>query len=181
MQPNHSHRYQPSDYRYGTVPTIPDTPAELLTPARKPRRPRWPIWLFAAAAVMLLLGAVAAINADVESGRLSGPRTVTSAGPAGFTTVPTNAPTTPPKPPKAAPAAITVSDGTWSVSDEIKPGTYTTTADGSCYWARLRNFDGELDSIITNGLLNDGARGRMTIKNTDAGVELTGRCTWTRK
>lgn len=75
----------------------------------------------------------------------------------------------------------TVGDGTWEVGAEVQPGTYTVTSDGYCYWARLKNFDGELDSIITNGNLDPGARGRVTVRKSDKGIELAGGCTWKRK
>jgi hypothetical protein len=80
--------------------------------------------------------------------------------------------------PAAKPKGLT--EGTWEVPGEVKPGTYTTTADGSCYWARLAAFDGELGSILSNGNLNPGQRGRLTVKASDKGVELRGDCTWTR-
>lgn len=70
--------------------------------------------------------------------------------------------------------------GTWEVPGEVKPGTYTTTADGRCYWARLKGFDGDLESILANGNLKPGERGRLTVKQSDKGVELTGDCVWVR-
>lgn len=82
---------------------------------------------------------------------------------------------------KVAPKPVTIEDGTWEIGSEVKPGTYTTTADGHCYWARLKDFDGGLFSIIANGNLADGQRGRITIRKSDAGIELNGDCVWTRK
>ena len=82
-------------------------------------------------------------------------------------------------PAKKAPG---LGDGTYTVPGEVRPGTYVTTvpADAiNCYWARLRNMDGELEGIITNGNLAPGARGRFTVKATDKGVQLTGGCRWT--
>lgn len=79
------------------------------------------------------------------------------------------------------PVARSWGDGTWAVVGEIKPGTYVTTArEGGCYWARVKDFDGSLDSIIANGNLDQGAHGRVTVKKTDKGVEFTGGCVWTR-
>jgi hypothetical protein len=74
-------------------------------------------------------------------------------------------------------------DGTWAVGSDIKPGTYVTSRNTGlgCYWARLRNFDGELNSIIANGDLATGANGRFTVKRTDKGVELSGGCVWVRE
>lgn len=72
----------------------------------------------------------------------------------------------------------TIGAGTWEVGTEVKPGTYLATAAENCYWARLKNFDGDLDSIITNGNLAAAQRGRITIKKTDKGLELSGDCIW---
>lgn len=73
-----------------------------------------------------------------------------------------------------------VGSGVWRVPEEVKPGVYAANvpADGSCYWARLRGFDGELSSILANDNLRAGTRGRLTIKKSDKGVEFTGDCTW---
>lgn len=90
---------------------------------------------------------------------------------------------------EAAPAAkpaskkatgATITGGTWTVPDEVKPGTYTTTADGTCGWARLKSFDGDLDAIVANGYIKDGQRGRLVVKKTDKGLQLIGDCAWTR-
>lgn len=85
---------------------------------------------------------------------------------------------------KAAKKPAGIGDGQHAVGDDIKPGTYTTTVgDDSfgCYWARVKNFDGELDSIISNGNLAAGAKGRVVVKKTDGGIEFNGGCTWVKK
>lgn len=80
--------------------------------------------------------------------------------------------------------AVELRSGTWKVPTEIKPGTYVTTAGtgllGGCYWARVKSFDGEMNSLIANGLVEAGSRGRFTVKASDKGVELTGDCVWTK-
>jgi hypothetical protein len=81
-------------------------------------------------------------------------------------------------PPAAKKQPGTVDSGTWKVGAEVKPGTYLATAETHCYWARLRNFDGELTSIIANGNLEPGQRGRLTVKSTDKGLEVNGDCLW---
>ena len=56
-----------------------------------------------------------------------------------------------------------VGDGQHAVGVDIKPGEYVTTVPASglgCYWARVKDFSGELNSIIANGNLEVGARGR---------------------
>jgi len=70
-------------------------------------------------------------------------------------------------------AANTFTDGIYLVGEDIKPGTYrgTVTSDMG-YWARLRNTDGGLDSIIANGLPSGPFV--LTIKSSDNAVELKG-------
>jgi hypothetical protein len=80
--------------------------------------------------------------------------------------------------PKAKPKSVEVTAGTWSVPGEVKPGTYVTTGVGHCYWARLKDFDGGFESIIANANLDDGERGRLTVKASDKGLELRGDCKW---
>ena len=41
-------------------------------------------------------------------------------------------------------------DGMFEVGKDIQPGTYQASGN-LCYWARLNNASGELDSIIANG------------------------------
>jgi hypothetical protein len=81
---------------------------------------------------------------------------------------------------RPTPAPTTVGPGTWAVPAEVHPGTYITTAPAHCYWARLSSTDGELASIIANENLPPGARGRITIKKTDAAIKLDGPCIWQR-
>jgi len=77
-----------------------------------------------------------------------------------------------------------LSDGVWKVGLEIEPGTYTTIVPNNtpgCYWGRLKNFLNEKSSVIAQGLLIQGARGRVTIKASDVGVEFTGECVWEKE
>lgn len=72
-------------------------------------------------------------------------------------------------------AANTFTDGIYLVGEDIKPGTYrgtVTSSMGTGYWARLRDTDGGVNSIIANGL--PGGPFVLTIKPTDKAVELTG-------
>jgi hypothetical protein len=83
----------------------------------------------------------------------------------------------------AAKKAAGIGDGTYEVGKNLKAGKYVTTvpADAlNCYWARLKNFDGDpITSINANGNLAPGAKGRITVKASDAGVEFSGGCRWT--
>jgi hypothetical protein len=146
--------------------------------AAPPKRKRrlWP-WLLAAAVALLCgIGGLA-----VAAGNAAKPVTAKAVDIAAAASSRATAPAA--KTPAKAPAkaeAVTVGAGSWEVGSEVKPGTYTTTAQDYCYWARLKGFDGDLDSIIANGNLDAGQRGRITVKAGDKGLELTGDCTWKR-
>jgi hypothetical protein len=80
------------------------------------------------------------------------------------------------KPP--GPAVGIADDGTWLVGTDVKPGTYRSSAEGDCYWARLKNTNGDLDSIIANG---NGGNQVVTIKSTDKAFESSNGCApWTK-
>jgi hypothetical protein len=69
-------------------------------------------------------------------------------------------------------------EGTFIVGLDIAPGTYRSRSGSSCYWARLRNFSGELGGIIANG--NPRGPTVVTISSTDRGFD-SSRCgTWSR-
>lgn len=72
-----------------------------------------------------------------------------------------------------------ITDGTWIVGTDLKPGTYKASPGDSCYWARLKSFDGGLDAIIANDL--PSGRAVVTIKKTDEGFESNGCGTWIRR
>lgn len=78
-------------------------------------------------------------------------------------------------PPQAA--AVMADDGVYLVGTDIKPGTYRNGPEGDCYWARLRNTNGDLDSIIAN---NNGGNQVVTIKRTDKAFETSNCGTWRR-
>lgn len=85
-------------------------------------------------------------------------------------------PTTKPGAKKVTPAAVP-RDGVLFVGKDVKAGTYRTTvpADSiACYAARLKDTDGELDSIISNHLYEPGAQAVLTVKRTDYAIEV--RC-----
>lgn len=107
----------------------------------------------------------------------------TASAPAKHTpTKPKPAPTTT-KPKPRPPARPTISEGTWDVGSEVKPGTYVGTVpddSSNCYWARLRNFDGGMNSIIANDNASPGERVRIAVRSSDAGIELSGCGTLTK-
>jgi hypothetical protein len=70
-------------------------------------------------------------------------------------------------------------EGTFIVGTDLRPGTYRSSGGDLCYWARLRDFRGQLGSIIAN----DFGEGRtiVTIKSSDEGFESTGCGEWVRR
>lgn len=64
----------------------------------------------------------------------------------------------------------------------LSPGSYIVVSGSttSCYWARVKGFDGELDSIISNGNIEAGSTARVTVKKTDKGLTLQGDCAATK-
>jgi hypothetical protein len=86
----------------------------------------------------------------------------------------------------AAPSGplTTFGSGTYEVGTgdgQVTPGKYRTVGPeagdfGSCYWARLKDTDGDFDSIIANG--NTEGPAVVTISKTDGAFET--RCTWTK-
>jgi hypothetical protein len=81
--------------------------------------------------------------------------------------------TAPPPGPKAAIAE----DGTWLVGSDIQPGTYRSSTDPDCYWARLKDTTGAFEAIITNG---NGGNQIVTVKPTDKAFESTRCAPWTK-
>ena len=64
-----------------------------------------------------------------------------------------------------------VPTGAYAVGTDIKPGRYQLS--GSCYWARLSGFSGELADIIAND--NTDGPFIVSILATDIGFEITCR------
>ncbi|MDD2282610.1 MAG: cell wall-binding repeat-containing protein [Eubacteriales bacterium] len=63
-------------------------------------------------------------------------------------------------------------DGCYIVGKDIEPGLYRST-DGCDYWGRLRDFSGELNSIIANDAFVQGPV-IVEIRETDVGFETRG-------
>jgi hypothetical protein len=79
-----------------------------------------------------------------------------------------------------APAVPTISpgDGTWRVGLDIAPGTYDATVAGTCYWARLSGFSGNLSDILANDIGSTGPA-VITILPTDVGFKSSHCGVWT--
>lgn len=70
------------------------------------------------------------------------------------------------------------SDGTYVVGTDIPAGTYHTAGAEHCYWARLKDLTGGLDSISAN----DNITGPTTVRIPagDKGFEVSGGCSWSQ-
>lgn len=74
-------------------------------------------------------------------------------------------------------------EGVLLVPGEVKPGRYRAVVpDDSygCYWARLKNLDGGIDSIIDNGNGEPKQRMTITVKKTDKAFETSGCGNWVK-
>jgi hypothetical protein len=69
-------------------------------------------------------------------------------------------------------------DGTFKVGPDIKPGLYITAGADGCYWERMKDFKGGMNSTLAN----DNAVGQavVEIEKTDKGFTSTGCGTWHR-
>lgn len=71
-------------------------------------------------------------------------------------------------------------DGTWVVGEDIEPGVYRNSGDGSyCYWERLSGLSGEFDDIIANGAPDGPAV--VEIASSDAAFSSQGCDSWSRQ
>jgi hypothetical protein len=145
-------------------------------PAQPPKRKRRPARLFLA--VLAAVGLLVVIVALASSG--GGDPARTSSGAPTVGAVPTPTPTPDPEP--AGPLS-TFGAGTYEVGTgdgQVAPGKYKTTGpdDGapSCYWARLKNLEGDLSSITANN--NAEGPTVVTISPKDAAFQ-TG-CEWVK-
>lgn len=118
----------------------------------------------------------------------SAPSASPSSAPSFTATLDSPAPevSTSPSPAKAAPTirvAATFTDGIWQVPEDVKPGTYKTKvpADSwNCYYEVMRDFSGNINSIISNGNQDADKQVVITIPKTAKGVEAEGCGTWTK-
>ena len=94
------------------------------------------------------------------------------------TSTPLPAPTKTPIPPTATPDPNLLAPGTYLVGSEIKPGLYRGQAGSSqsCYWARLKDLAGGMDSILAN----DNATGKFFVQVLASDKALTTKCALTR-
>lgn len=60
-------------------------------------------------------------------------------------------------------------DGTYVVGTDIQPGTYRSVNNSECYWARLNDTSGSVDSIVAND--NVTGQAVVTISSSDKAFE----------
>ena len=74
-------------------------------------------------------------------------------------------------------------DGTFAVGSQVKPGSYRTAVPSdsvNCYYARLKDASGSLESIIANNNGSPGSQQIVEIQQTDKYFKTQGCGTWTK-
>ena len=122
-------------------------------------------------------GCAVGVLGSAPATEAAAPPAATEPGPSKVTRTTSASPS--PSPSKTKPKKVIPSipgDGTFRVPQEVKPGTYRTSGEDGCYWARLRNLSGDFDAITANG--NTDGPTTVQIRSGDKGFE-TRRCgTW---
>jgi hypothetical protein len=81
-------------------------------------------------------------------------------------------------PVRKKPSPVRIGDGIHEVNVDIKPGKYKTSGGDFCYWARLRDLDGSLNSIAANHV--GAGLQTVIVKKTDKAFESRACGTWTK-
>lgn len=175
----------PYPYTPGDVPPPAPHPVQFpIAPAKRVGSRAGAIAFVLAVLSFCLLGLVAvAVNGLGEEQRHRDVLAVPDAAPSASRAA--DAPARPS--PSSSPPAVVLNEGTYETAaktdeaaDLIAAGKWRvrTPRDGvNCYWARLRNFDGQiLGSVIANGNIAPGATAIVNVKPSDAGLELRGDC-----
>jgi hypothetical protein len=100
-----------------------------------------------------------------------------SISPANQTSSTSAADTTSTVPPPSGPVS-SFGDGNYIVGTDIVPGTYKSSGEQNCYWARLSGFGGTTSDIIAND--NTDYSAVVTIASTDKGFDADHCGTWTK-
>jgi hypothetical protein len=72
----------------------------------------------------------------------------------------------------------TFPNGMYIVGVDIEPGTYKSSGNQGCYYAKLSDFTGSLSSILANN--NTDTPAIVTISASDKGFQSKNCGTWTR-
>ena len=178
----------PEPPRPGVPPPWLAPPATQGNPAKANLRSRW--WFLAAVAVVaLLLGAgIGSAGSSTDANAKASPAVTRTATATATETATLQVTTTPTRVIATRTVQVRVtytpppvdetSDGQYLVGREIKPGLWHTAGGDACYYERLRDLNGGIDSIITN----DNITGPTTInvRSTDMAVSFAGDCVWSR-
>jgi hypothetical protein len=164
-------QFPPQWHQPGEQPP-PPYGAHAMMPQPKKKR-RWPLYLLGGVVGLFVISLVANSGDD--------PRP--AATPVQVTTPAAVAPQPTPEQAVASGPLTAFGAGTYevgTVDGQVAPGKYKTAGPAggspSCYWARLKDTDGDFDSIITNG--NAEGPTVVTISKADGAFET--RCTWTK-
>ncbi|MCO1657692.1 hypothetical protein [Pseudonocardia humida] len=170
-----------------TWPVVPPIPAQRRAPPDPPPPEppdpprRWP-WLVGGLAAGLLVGGAVGATALAETVVVAAPPvTVTAPAPPPETVVvAVPAPEAPVTAVEPTGPLTTFGAGVWEVGVDIAAGKYKTTGtDGyGCYYARLKENDGSLGDIISNGFVQGPAT--VTVKAEDGYFETSGCEEWVR-
>lgn len=175
MSTQYPHNPQP-------VPPAPQPPKKRMS---KEARIGWSI--LAGFVIFGFGAAVGAAGGSDTPATASAPRpavTITAPGEPGAEVTVTAPPVTVTKPappaktvtaPPPGPASVMEDDGIYLVGTDIKPGQYRSGPESGCYWARLSNTNGDLDSIIAN---HNGGNSIVTIRKSDKAFETSGCGEW---
>lgn len=174
------------DAPFPVPPPSPGSPRPRRTPSAVPHAIAYPLVTLLALVVGVGVGSIATPG-RATGGQAAG--ATASAPPAPNAPAPdavapdasaSNAPASNAPVAAAAPGAVAIEgDGTYAVGLDLHAGTYTSTSDGLCYWARLDGVDGNPQAIIANS----AAEGRqtVTIKASDDAFRTSGCGSWTRE
>ncbi len=174
----------PNNLSIGTALQVPVAEEEMEAGSAEAQCPRpytvsaSDTWSTIAAAHGVNAGIVALVNNMTVTDELKpGYVLCIPAVPAEPKAVNTPTPTSPPIP-TAVEEKQQFGSGTHQVPEAIKPGLYySEDPPFICYWARLSGFSGELNDIISNGLVSHPDL--VQIKDSDKGFESNGCGTWT--
>jgi hypothetical protein len=166
-------------------PTLPPPAPTAAAAVEAKKRPWWKRWWGVALIIFVVLAVVSALSegdqgADepAAAARATDDPTTEEAGAEADDVVDSNEEAEeagePESEPESASEPAGFGNGTYTVGQDIDPGTYRSEGSSMCYWARLSGFSGELDDIIANG----NASTILTIDSGDEGFETSGCGTW---
>jgi hypothetical protein len=132
---------------------------------KKPKRFGWPTVIITAVAALSLGGIIGNVGDTAPTAEPSA--TATASKPAEAKSAPSASKAPEAKKTTEPVAESTMGEGTYQIGVDAKPGRYKTQVpqdSGNCYWERLKDDRGGLDSIIANGNVNPGGRASITVK-----------------